>query len=264
MEIAFDAIGIEISNKNAFKSLAEDVGRRGEISLLRRQSGVLHGRCLKLGAGLEVWKVLYESGTGEIFSANCRPGFRARFAQRISPWILTEFDEEGEAVIHGFIEDSDTEILFELQNLTEVGTKILEQKTLRVGLCGLAYQAEVLKKGEQKKMFWQSYDEITLNVIANENIWSLGGRVLAFKSLQNPLSGSDLYWLYLDAGQLKLEVLASRRTLQGAKLRVGSYIKADVWLQGHILNKFDLRSTYEGVDLSYRTVDFWKKFKKLN
>lgn len=263
MEIAFDAIGIEISNKNAFRILTEDVGRRGEITLLRRRQGVLHGRCLKLGAGLEIWKMLYESGSGEIFSAGCRPGFRAHYARKISPWILTEFDEEGEAVIHGFIEDSDTEVLFELQNLTEVGTAILEQKTLRVGLCGLAYQAEVFARAE--KPFWRSYDEITLNVIANENIWSLGGRVLDFKALQNPLSGSELYWLYLDTGQLKLEVLASRRTLRGTRaLRVGAFVKADVWLQGHILKKFDLRSTYEGVDRAYRTIDFWKKFKRSN
>ncbi|MEZ5429260.1 MAG: hypothetical protein R2747_23635 [Pyrinomonadaceae bacterium] len=262
MEIAFDAIGIEISNKNVFKTLAEDVGRRGELSLLRRKSGILHGRCLKLGAGLEIWNVLYESGTGEVFAPNFRPGFRARFAQKISPWVLTEFDEEGEAVIHGFIEDSETEVLFELQNLTEVGTAILNRNTLRVGLGGLAYRAEVFRGG--KEMFWRSYDEITLNVIANENIWSLGGRILAFNSFQNPLSGNDLYWLYLDTGRLKLEILASRRLLKGDELRVGSFIKADIWLQGHILNKFDLGTTYEGVDPSFRTVDFWKKFKRPN
>ncbi len=91
-------------NETAFKNLAEDVGKRGEVSRLARKSGVLHGRCLKFGEGLEVWTVLYESGTGEMFYTDCRPGFRARYSQTISPWILTEFDEEGEAVIHGFIE----------------------------------------------------------------------------------------------------------------------------------------------------------------
>ncbi len=261
MEIAFDAIGIEFSNKNSFNALAEDVGKRGEISRLKRKSGVLYGRCLKLGEGLEVWNMLYESGTGEVF-ANYRPGFRARYAQNIAPWILTEFDEEGEAVIHGFIEGSETEVLFELQNLTEVGTAILEQKILKVGLCGLAHSAKISNKDEQ--LFWQSQDEISLNVIANENMWNLCGKVLAFDEIRNPFSGTELYWLYLDTGNLKLEVLAGKQKTKGAKLKVGSFIKADIWLQGHILNKFNIHSTYEGVDLSFHTIDFWKKFKRLN
>src|SRR4051812_13910288 len=120
MEIAFDAIGLEVTNETAFNNLAEDAGKRGEVSRLTRKSGVLHGRCWRLGEGLEVWTVLYESDTGEVFHADCRPGFRARFTQRINPWILTEFEEEGEALVHGFIEDTDVEVLFELQNLTEV------------------------------------------------------------------------------------------------------------------------------------------------
>ena len=262
MEIAFDAIGIEIKNEVAFNNLAEDVGKRGEISRLTRKSGVLHGRCLKFGEGLEVWTVLYESGTGEVFYADCRPGFRARYAQTISPWVLTEFDEEGEAVIHGFIEDQKMEVLFALQNLTEVGTRMFEQNFLRVGLCGLAYRAEVVQKGETP--YWKSFDEIALDVIANENDWSLGGTIIAFNALRNPFSGSDLYWLYLDLGELKLEILVNQRALKGAKLQTGAFVKADIWLQGHILNETALLSAYEGVDWSYRTVDFWKKFKKNN
>jgi hypothetical protein len=135
MEIAFDAIGIEIANEAAFNTLAEDVGKRGEVSCLTRKSGVLHGRCLKLGEGLEVWSVLYESASGEVFYADCRPAFRAKYAQKISPWVLTEFDKEGEAVIHGFVEDTEAEVLFELQNLTEVGTRMFEDNSLSVGLC---------------------------------------------------------------------------------------------------------------------------------
>jgi hypothetical protein len=262
MEIAFDAIGIEISNKNELKNLSDDVGQHGEISLLRRSNGVLHGRCLKIGGGLEIWKMLYESGTGEVFAANCRPGFRALYERRVTPWILTEFDEEGEAVIHGFIEESETEVLFDLQNLTEVGTGILEVETLRVGLCGLACRAKVC--GRDQRVFWRSSDDITLNVIANENIWSLCGRVLAFNTIQNAISGTALYWVYVNTGHLKLEVLINRQSLAGGKLRVGSFINADVWLQGHILNSIEIASSYEGVDQSYRTVDFWKSLRKVN
>ena len=262
MEIAFNAIGIEIANEAAFNDLAEDVGTRGEASHLTRESGVLRAKCLKLGAGLEVWSVLYETDSGEIFHADCRPAFRARYAQNISPWVLTEIDREGEAVVHGFLADRETEILFALQNLTEVGAGILERNVLRVGLCGLAYRVEILKK--PIKPFWSSYDEIALNVVENENDWKLSGRVIAFETLRNPQSGSDLFWIYVDLGVLQLEILVNQRSLHGGKLQIGAFIKADVWLQGHILSEKGRRAGYEGVDRSVGTVDFWKSFKKPN
>jgi hypothetical protein len=266
MEIAFDAIGLEIPNETAYHDLAENAGTRGEASRLPRKSGVLHGRCWKLGLGLEVWTVLYESPqTGEVFYADCRPGFRARYRQRVSPWIATEFDEEGEAVVHGFIEDTEREVLFALQNLTEVGAGSLQQNTLTVGLCGLAYRAEVLE-GRNHLPFWKAYDELALNVVENENDWSLCGRIASFSALRNPLSGTDLYWIYLDLGDFNLEILVNSRTLSGAPLKEGSTLRADIWLQGHILHETPRRSFYEGVDRSgaARTVDFWKKFKKVN
>ncbi|HEX8289926.1 MAG TPA: DUF3881 family protein [Pyrinomonadaceae bacterium] len=262
MEIVFDAIGIEIANETAFNDLAETIGSRGEVSRLTRKSGILHGRCLKLGEGLEVWSVLYESESGEVSFANYRPGFRAKFSQKITPWILTEIDTEGEAVVHGFIADTETEVLFELQNLTEVGPEIFDQNVLSVGLCGLAYRAEVLKTAE--KGFWRSYDEIVLNVVASENDWSLCGRILAFNSLRNHLSGNDLYWIYLDLGEFKIEVLVNQRALKGGNLCVGAYFKTDVWLQGHIVNGNSARNSYEGIDRRHRTADFWKNFKRLN
>lgn len=262
MEIAFDAIGLEILNETAFNDLAEDVGKRGEVSILHRKSGVLHGRCLKFGEGLEVWTLLYESGKGEVVYADCRPAFRARYEQKVSPWILTESDEDSEAVIHGFIEDMETEVLFQLQNLTEVGTQVLEQTTLRVGLCGLAYRAEIVEKSG--KPFWKSYDEITLNVVENENDWSLGGEVIAFDTLRNPQSGNDLFWIYVDLGGFQLEIIVNQRALHGEKLQVGAFIKADIWLQGHILSETAKQNGYEGVDWSVRPADFWKILKKPN
>ena len=266
MEIAFDAIGIEIKNQTAFDTLTEDVERRGEASRLARASGgVLHGRCLKLGAeGLEIWAVSYESAaTGEVAYADCRPAFRARRAQKISPWILTEADEAGEAVIHGFVEDSDTEVLFALQNLTEIETSVFERNSLQIGLCGLAYAAEILD--ETEKPYWKPFDEVALNVVAvEENAWSLCGRIVAFERLKNPFSGTDLYWLHLDLGELKLEVLVNRRAVKNKQIQIGKFVRAEGWLQGHIWSEKSRRFLYEGVDRSRRTVDFWKQFKKLN
>jgi len=122
MDATFETIGLEVPSEKAINFLAERAENQGEPTQLLRRGAVLHGRCWKLGEGLEVWTVLYESGTGDVFYANCRPGFRARYMQRIAPWALTEYDEEGEAVIHGYCDGTETEVLFELQNLTEVGT----------------------------------------------------------------------------------------------------------------------------------------------
>lgn len=255
MEIAFDAIGLEIPNETAFDNLAESVKKRGEVSHLIRKGGILHGRCWRIGDGLEVWTVLYQTGTGEVFYADCRPGFRARFRQRINPWIMTEYDEVGEARIHGFIEETETEVLFELQNITEVSGKNFQNNSLSVGLCGLAFEAKIVTGVIEK--YWHSNDQ-------KENIWRLCGEIVSFSTLRNPVSGSNLYWLQLDVGSFELEVLVNQKTLRGKNLHLGAAICAEVWLQGHIVSESTDSWRYEGVDYSTRTVDFWKKFKRVN
>ena len=86
MDATFETIGLEVPSEKAINFLAERAENQGEPTQLSRRGAVLHGRCWKLGEGLEVWTVLYESGTGDVFYANCRPGFRARYMQRIGPW----------------------------------------------------------------------------------------------------------------------------------------------------------------------------------
>lgn len=258
MENAFEAIGLEIPNEKAFNNLAENVEKRGEVSRLTRTDGVLHGRCWRIGEGLEVWTVLYQRETGEIFYADCRPGFRARFRQKINPWIMTEFAEAGESLIHGYIQDTEIEVLFELQNITEVSTKNFQNKSLLVGLCGLAFEAQILSEKQEK--YWRS----KASNEGNDNIYSLCGKIISFSPLKNPVSGSDLYWLHLDLGDFGLEVLVNQKSLDGSELQTGSFVQADIWLQGHIISESTFYSRYEGVDYSHRTVDFWQRFKRSN
>ena len=262
MDETFEAIGLEVPSEKDFNHLAERAGDQGEPTQLSRRGAVLHGRCWKLGEGLEVWTVLYESGTGEIFYADCRPGFRARYAQRISPWALTEYDEDGEAIVHGYCDGTDTEVLFELQNLTEVGPEGFRAGELHVGLCGLAYRARLCRKGERTR--WQPLEVSSPSRAAHENDWELCGSVLSFKSLRNPLSGSELYWVYLDVEQLKLEVLVNRRALRGGALSIGATLAAEVWLQGHVLDRRALLSRYEGADTTLTLADLWKHLKRRN
>ncbi|HEX8707949.1 MAG TPA: hypothetical protein VF723_06770 [Pyrinomonadaceae bacterium] len=262
MDVTFETIGLEVPSEKAFNHLAERAGHQGEPTQLSRRGAVLHGRCWKLGEGLEVWTVLYESGTGDIFYADCRPGFRARYTQRISPWALTEYDEEGEAVVHGYCDGTETEVLFELQNLTEVGPEGFRAQELHVGLCGLAYRARVCRKPSAACL--EPLERAAPSRAAHENDWSLTGRVIAFKPLRNPLSGSELYWVYVDLERLKLEVLVNRRALRGSSLAVGATLAAEVWLQGHVLDERALRSRYEGVDPAYANASFWSGLKRRN
>ncbi len=262
MDVTFETIGIEVPSEKAFNHLAERAGDQGEPTQLLRRGAVLHGRCWKLGGGLEVWTVLYESGTGDIFYADCRPGFRARYAQRISPWALTEYDEEGEAVIHGYCDNTDTEVLFELQNLTEVDAGSFRAHELHVGLCGLAYRARVCERASKAR--FQPLEKSAPTRAAHENDWSVCGRVIAFKPLRNPLSGSELYWIYLDLERLKLEILVNWRALRGGVLATGATLAAEVWLQGHVLDERALLSRYEGVDRAYATANFWATLKRKN
>ncbi|MDQ3134993.1 MAG: hypothetical protein M3Q76_09330 [Acidobacteriota bacterium] len=262
MEETFEAIGLEVPSEKDFNHLAERAGDQGEATQLWRRGAVLHGRCWKLGEGLEVWTVLYESGTGEIFYADCRPGFRARYAQRISPWALTEYDEEGEAIVHGYCDGTETEVLFELQNLTEVGPESFRAQELHVGLCGLAYRARVCQREEHPR--WQPLEVRHPSRAAHENDWSLCGRVLSFKPLRNPLSGSDLSWVYLDLGALKLEILVNQRMLRGGELQIGATLTADIWLQGHVLDGRALLSRYEGLDRSTTCAAHWSHLKRRN
>lgn len=261
MEI-FRAIGLEIPKGKTLNDLAEDAERLGEASLSTRATGTIHGRCWRIGLGLEVWTTLYESEAGEVFYADCRPGFRARYTQSICCWALHEDEAEGEASVEGVIEDYADPVFFQLQNLTEVGAKNFERETLIVGLCGLAYRAEVSGDAAEN-LEWRSLWKMGGGSECEENDWHLSGRVINFDQLRNPFSGRDLYWIHLDIGNFELEILVNRRILKG-DLRVGANVKADVWLQGHIVSQSTLWSSYEGVDHSANRTNFWKRFKKLN
>lgn len=260
MEI-FNAIGLEIPPGKTLNDLAEDAERRGEASVSTRSTGTVHGRCWRIGLGLEVWTTLYESEAGEVFYADCRPGFRARYTQNIVAWAMFEDEEEGEAAVEGRIEDYYDPVFFQLQNLTEVGAKNFERKILTVGLCGLAYRASVFNRSEELR--WQPLYKQDGYADSEETDWRLTGRVINFNQIRNPFSGHDLYWIYLDVGNFELEILVNRHILNG-ELRVGASVEADVWLQGHIVSQSTLLSSYEGVDRSAKPTDFWKRFKRLN
>lgn len=259
MNTAFESIGLEIPNAMAIHHLAERVGTCGEATKVETCKGIWHGRCWKIGAeGLEVWTVLYQTGTGEIFYANCRPAFRPqKKIYKIQPWALTEYAEDGEALLHGFIENTETEVLLALQNLTEIGSIITRSDALSIGLGGLAYQARVEKT--ERKTVWQAVKDSK-----RENDWTLCGRILMHRTLRNPVSGNDLIWLYLDLGGFNLEILVNQRALRGEHPKIGATITADIWLQGYIFDKLVRNSIYEGIDAKANAASFWERLRRRN
>lgn len=261
MEI-FNAIGLEIPKGKTLNDLAEDAEQRGDASISKRPDCVLYGHCWHIGAGLEVWTILYQAGTGDVFYADCRPGFRAKNKRNLSGWSLYEDEQEGEAAIEGFTEDHRTKVFFQLQNLTEVSAKNFDQKLLRVAFGGLAIRAEVCAAPAES--VWEPLYQTTGNAEKEETYWHLCGRVTAFETLRNPHSGSDLYWINLSLDNFDLEILVGQSDLRGGKLRVGATVEADIWLQGHIVSESTYHSNYEGIDWSARPIDFWKTFKKEN
>jgi hypothetical protein len=165
-------------------------------------------------------------------------------------------------VVHGYCQGSDGEVLFELQNLTEVGPAGFRAQELHVGLCGLAYRARVRRQAAETR--WLPLEKSAPARAAHENDWTLTGRIIAFKPLRNPVSGSELYWIHVDLDRLKLEVLVNQRALRGDPLVPGATLDAEVWLQGHVLDQQALQLRYEGVDRSSGTVSFWSGLKRRN
>src|SRR5262245_29941088 len=141
----FHAIGFKIADEASYQALAEEAQQRGMASKARREQGVLHGFCWSVGSGLEVWTMLYESKDG-LFYADCRPAFRARHVFNLYPWEIAEYEEDGEAVARGGVVNSGVEIVFELQNLTEVDLSRLRERMIIASVSGLTYCAREMSK----------------------------------------------------------------------------------------------------------------------
>src|SRR5262249_40072638 len=123
----FHAIGFNITDEASYQALAEEAQRRGAASKAGREQGVLHGICWRVGSGLGTGTMRYEA-TGSLFYADCRPAFRARHVFSLHPWEIAEYEEDGEAVARGVLVNSGVEVVFELQNITEVDLSRLRDR----------------------------------------------------------------------------------------------------------------------------------------
>jgi hypothetical protein len=259
----FLSIGYEVSDDGSYQMLAEYTESQGEHSEAHRGAATLHGWCWKIGDGLEIWSVIYEHDQ-DMCQVDCRPAFRGRYVHHIQPWELIEFDEDGEALVRGGLADG-TEIIFELQNLTEVRSPAFREPSLHVSIAGLAYKAVIHSSAKSKLVarfdLAETLPEFEDN--ACESDYLICGRVLAWKEIANPDTAHPLAWMFVDSGKARLEILVNRRALRG-RPRVGAFITAHVWLQGHVLEDSDLFARYEGVDWDFSAGDFWARLRRDN
>ncbi|HEY6331701.1 MAG TPA: hypothetical protein VI756_20410 [Blastocatellia bacterium] len=313
----FEAIGFEIPDEESYNALAEHAEKTGQRSCAYRGSATIHGRCWKIGHGLEVWSVLYETAS-DLYCADCRPAFRSRYVHKIHPWEMAEYCEDGEALVRGAL-GGKTQVLFELQNLTEVKPHMLRNPHLRVGLAGLAFSVKIdgdteaqafpgyLKAGfqpesglranlSQRRSQRVSNDRVSKDRVSKdrvstastqdacsvgegqftpvslvaehpdqacENDYLVHGRILAWREIENPITSARLVWFYVDTGAIRVELLASRRSVQG-RPRLGAEIGATAWLQGHFLEEAEISARYEGIDPDFVKSDSWTLLRKCN
>jgi hypothetical protein len=254
----FDAIGFNVTDEASYQALAEEAQQRGTLSRAKRERGVLHGCCWEIGAGIEVWTMLYESKAG-LFYADCRPAFRARHIFTLYPWEIIEYEEDGEAIARGRLAESDRDIVFELQNITEVDLVRIRERAITAAVSGLAYRARVnAKTGEP--VFAQLSERYPRRKVADSD-YAVRGRILNWREIKNPQTTSDLILIDIEAGKVKIEVLVNRENLKG-ELKKDGWISAEIWLQGHILSEKEMEARYEGIDRQLHVGNFWERLRR--
>jgi len=260
MSGVFDAIGLSIATEEEYDRLVEYVSANGERTSIFRRGAYVHGRCLKLDSGLEIWATLYQSGS-EIFCTDCRPAFRSQHISIIEPWELTEYDNQGGAVVSGLIKGTEVEAIFELQNLTEVGLSAFQNPSLNVSLAGLAYSARCSLRHYRPRFVLTEL--VSKSYPACENDYTLRGKALGWRTIRNKLTGNELISVYVDAVVVKLEVLVNKRDLKG-ELKMGATFSANIWLQGYVMDERAVEVYYEGVDRDATVGDFWAHLRREN
>lgn len=256
----FDAIGFKISEEASYQALAEEAHLRGVMTRGKRERGMLHGCCWDLGSGVEVWTMLYET-KAEVFYANCRPAYRSSHLFSLYPWEIVEYEEEGEAITRGTILGRDHEVVFELQNITEINPVDYRDRAVTATVSGLAYRAQINAK--PGKPTFRQLEKIYSRRKVLETDYAVRGKILSWREIKNPQTAMNLIVFDIDAGAVKLEVIVNRATLKGEPKR-GGWLSSEVWLQGYLLTDKDLRSRYEGVDLETPQDVIWQKLRREN
>jgi hypothetical protein len=254
----FRAIGFHVPDEAAYNTLAETAEALGEETRIDRRGATLHGRCWRVGYGLEIWTVLRESRDG-LFYVDCRPAFRPKYVHALGPWELVEYEEDGEAVVEGRIGRGTSPVSFELQNLTELASETFLSPRLNVGVAGLAY--DLKPAATDRPLGLRASDREGAAPPPDGNDYVVVGRVEKCVPLVNPLTSANLHWLHLNAGDVRLEVVANS---EGRDLAPGDVLEAEVWLQGYVLTEDTVKARYEGRDPEWEMSEAWSLLRRGN
>lgn len=256
----FDAIGLSISDNEAYSRLLRWVGDHGKPSVIARRGSVLRGRCAQIGEGLELWST--GPGRTERFDwTDFRPAYRSRSIHTLSPWELTEYEDGRGSVLSGLLAEPGVNVTFELQNLTETDGKFVEFAELRVSVAGIAYNARVLKKSVAPR--FALLDPRGKSRYVCESDYWVRGVVRRIRPTRNHLTERDLIVTTVEAGNLTLDVLINPDCLRNG-VHNGDCLSARVWLQGYLLGPEALLSLYEGLDPDYVMASAWRNLRREN
>ncbi len=254
----FSAIGFKVTDRDSYQGLAEEAHRRGTGSRVKRDHGTMHGYCWAVGGGVEIWTVLYETREG-IFYSDCRPAFRAHHLFSLYPWEIIEYEEDGEAVARGQIVNGGPEMLFELQNITEINPADYRERPITVAIAGLAYRAQINQRAGEPT--FAPLEKLNPRRKVLENDYAVRGRILSWRELQNTHTTSDLIVIDVDLDRIRLEVVVNRAELKGRLVR-GAWLSSEVWLQGHLVTDREIEMRYEGIDREASQDLIWRRFRR--
>lgn len=257
----FDVIGFKLPDEASYQQLAEVARARGTPSAISRRNVIIQGYCWPIVEGVEVWTILHESKEG-VYFADCRPAFRNARTYEINAWEIIEFIEDGEALVSGRIQNMD--LIFELQNFTELNELVYNQPTLTAHLSGLCSRVKILDTEMLPNITSLSPPQTPKsNHKFAENDYLLNGKILSWRKLTNPITQLKIVWLDIEIGEFRIELLVNQEQCKGT-LREGAWIAAEAWLQGYIVCSQELESKYEGRDISIPLAEHWAVLKRAN
>ncbi len=257
----FDVIGFKLPDEASYQQLAEAARQRGMHSAVARRNAIMQGYCWPIVEGVEIWTILHESKDG-VYLADCRPAFRNARTYDVTAWEILEFIEDGEALVSGRIQHLD--LIFELQNFTELTELVYHQPTLTAHLSGLCSRVKILDTNPNPR--FSPLNPTPTSQAASkyaENDYLINGQVLAWRELVNPMTQIKLVWLDVQVGEFRIELLVNREQCKGT-LAEGAWIVAEAWLQGYIVCPQEQQAKYEGLDSSIPLAEHWSVLKREN
>lgn len=256
----FEAIGIKLQDEESYKQLAEAARKYGKRSTISRPNAIIQGYCWSLIEGIEIWSIIYESKDGT-YIADCRPALRNSRTLQVNDWEILEFIEDGEALVSGKVQGYD--LVFELQNFTELDEYAYQKQILNAHIAGMCYQAKVINSLIPSKITAQANTKNSQTSSYAENDFIVSGQLLTWREMMNPITQRTFFQLELEIGEMRLDLTINESQLEGV-LTNNVWVTAEAWLQGFLICEQEQQAKYEGLDFTTPPSQHWLKLRREN